>query len=236
MGRAQFLTGLLAAVVVCGAVLGMRELAWLQPLELVVYDQYQRLASPEPASPSQVVVVEIGERDIREQGHWPLSSTVLAAALRVIAEAGPRAIGLDIYRDLPVEPGEAQLARIFAEEPRIIAVRKFGDFEGDAILGPPALEGSDPVGFNDVVPDPDTTVRRGLLFQNADDSEVDFAFALRVALLALGIQPAPDPERPEWLRLGQTTLPPLESTDGGYVDLDAAGYQFLLDFGAGRAG
>jgi adenylate cyclase len=31
-------------------------------------------------------------------------------------------------------------------------------------------------------------------------------------------------------------LPPLESTDGGYVDLDAAGYQFLLDFGAGRAG
>jgi adenylate cyclase len=115
-------------------------------------------------------------------------------------------------------------------------VRKFGDIAEEYIPGPPALEDSDRVGFNDLVLDPDRTVRRGLLFQNSDDSVVDFAFALRLALLSLEMNPAPDPEHPEWLRLGPTTLRPLESSDGGYNGLDAAGYQFLLDFGAGRGG
>lgn len=36
------------------------------------------------------------------------------------------------------------------------------------------------------------------------------------------------------MRLGNATLPPFESNDGGYVGADAAGYQLLLDFRGGE--
>jgi hypothetical protein len=49
-------------------------------------------------------------------------------------------------------------------------------------------------------------------------------------LSRLGIVPAPDPVQTEHLRLGQTTIPPLAADEGGYVDADDRGYQFLLDY------
>jgi adenylate cyclase len=233
MSPSQLFATLAAAAVVFAAVMGVREMAWLQGLELTVYDQYVRRASPPPVSPSRVTLLEIAERDIREQGHWPLSDATLALALEKLVEADPRVIGLDIYRDLPVPPGESQLERLLERETRIVAVRKFGDVEADAIPGPPVLEGSDRIGFNDVLLDPDYTVRRGLLFLDSGGSKVDYAFALRVALLALAAEnviPTADSRRPDWLRLGPNTLRPFEMNDGGYTGADAAGYQFMLDF------
>ena len=40
------------------------------------------------------------ERDIREQGHWPISDRTLAEAISALLEAGAQVIGLDLYRDL----------------------------------------------------------------------------------------------------------------------------------------
>jgi adenylate cyclase len=39
-----------------------------------------------------------------------------------------------------------------------------------------------------------------------------------------------DPQNPDYLRLGRTTIRPFEANDGGYVRADAAGYQYLLDY------
>jgi adenylate cyclase len=66
-----------------------------------------------------------------------------------------------------------------------------------------------------------------------------YSLPLRLALLYLqaeGIMPQPDPSNPQYLRLGATTIRPFEMNDGGYVDMDARGYQFLLDFKGGREG
>ncbi len=125
------------------------------------------------------------------------------------------------------------------EDDRIIAVYKFGDPETGGIPGPPALAGSARVGFNDVLFDTDETVRRGLLFQDDGESEVESAFSLLIALKALateGIHPAPDSTEPSWLALGPATLRPFESNDGGYIRADAGGYQMLVDFAAGKEG
>ena len=68
----------LIALVVAFAVVGFRDLGWLQSLELEVYDT---LLEGEPLSASSdVVLIEITEQDIAEQGHWPLSDRVLAEA------------------------------------------------------------------------------------------------------------------------------------------------------------
>jgi adenylate cyclase len=239
--RSTVIAAALIGALVLAGVLGLRAAGWLQPLELAVYDQYLRHASraPEVGSSSPVLMLEITEQDIREQGHWPLSDHTLAEALRALLEAGVRAIGLDIYRDLPVPPGERQLEKILREEPRVVAVRKSGDVDSGGIPGPPVLEGSDRVGFNDILLDPDSTVRRGLLFLDDGEGAVEYAFGLRVALAALAheeVFPAPDPAKPDWLRLGSTTLRPFAGNDGGYAGEDDAGYQFMLDFAGAEEG
>jgi len=228
----------IVTAVVFAAVLALREAGVLQSLELLVYDQWTRSASEAPQPDSHIVLVQITEQDIRKLGHWPLSDQILADTLRILVAAGARAIGLDIYRDLPVPPGEQALRRVLGGEPRIVAVSKSGDLNSDGIPAPPVLRGTDRVGFNDILVDPDGTVRRGLLFLDDGDGAAEYSFALRVALVALardGVYPEADPEHPEWLRLGGSTLRPLGGSDGGYSGEDDAGYQFLLNY-AGAEG
>ena len=119
MGLFRLATAVAAGLAVFAVVVALRALGALQPLELAVYDQYLRRARP-AAGPSSVVVVEITEDDIREQGHWPISDRAMAEALQVLVDSGAQAIGLDLYRDLPVSPGEEMFRRMLREETRII--------------------------------------------------------------------------------------------------------------------
>jgi adenylate cyclase len=147
-------------------------------------------------------------------------------------ESRPRAIGVDIYRDLPVAKGHRELADILTKNPSIIAVMKFGGAGQASVPPPAALRGTEQVGFNDVLVDRDGVVRRGLLFLD-DGEHTAYSFSLRLALLYLekeGIMPQPDPANPQYLRLRDTTFTPLQATDGGYTRMDARGYQFLLDY------
>ena len=59
------------------------------------------------------------------------------------------------------------------------------------------------------------------------------SFSLQLALRYLrpeGLTILPDPDDPDIVRLGATTIPPFEKNDGGYVREDDEGYQFLLDY------
>lgn len=226
----------IAAALASVLVLVLRSAGSFVGAELAVYDRLLRRAAESISLPDPpIVMVQINEEDIREQGHWPISDRTLADAIAKLTDAGAKVIGLDLYRDLAVPPGQETFRRLLRESPSVIAVRKFGDPNTRGIPGPPVLAGSGRVGFNDVIFDTDETVRRALLFQDDGAGEIESSFALLVALRATGVSPAPDPVRPEWLRLGPTTLPPFEANDGGYVGADAAGYQLLLDFAAGES-
>ena len=186
---------------------------------------------------SRIVVIAVTEQDIQNQGGWPLSDAVLARTMETVARYGPRAIGLDIYRDVPVPPGSEALAAVFRGDRRIIVVTKFGEGQSDGVPPPAVLKGSDQVGFNDILVDSGGTVRRGLLFLD-DGASVLPSFALQLGLLYLqgeGVTAQADPRDPGLLRLGRTTLRPLEPNDGAYVGADTRGYQFLLDFKRGMA-
>jgi adenylate cyclase len=237
--RAGLRASAVSGGLVCALVLSLAWMGLLEPLELTLYDHYLwRFAAP-PAEPSSLLLVEIGEQDIREQGHWPISDRSLADALRALLDAGAGAIGLDLYRDLPVAPGVDSFDRLLREEPRVVAVHKFGALDAEGIAGPVALEGSDRIGFNDLLLDADGVVRRALLYQDDGSGEVEPSFALVLALHALadrGVVATPDPQRPEWLRLGAATLRPFEAYDGGYAAADDSGYQMLLDHARGTRG
>ena len=230
--RAPVGTGFLVIILVSVAILGLRGCGNLESLELAGYDWFIRLRPSDPGADPRLVLVTITEQDIQALGSWPLSDDVLAQTLDFVTRFGPRAIGVDIYRDLPVPPGSERLQDFLRRNGRIIWVTKFGQGKMDGIPPPAALRGTENVGFNDIVVDPGGVVRRGLLFIDDGVTTVT-AFALRLALLYLGpegIVLQPDPEHPEQLRLGPNTLRPLEPYDGPYAAADTRGYQFLLDF------
>lgn len=53
----------------------------------------------------------------------------------------PTVIGLDIYRDLPFEPGHEQLIKLLAETPNLLGIEKVvGDKSLESVAAPPILK------------------------------------------------------------------------------------------------
>ena len=229
--RSSLLTSLFVGTLVFFGIIGLRSTGSLESLELTAYDWYVRLQPEVPELDSRIVLIEINESDQNEAG-WPLTDATVAKVLEILSRYHPRAIGLDIYRDIPVLPGSKELNTIFTKNHNIIAAMKFGGDGRVGISPPPALKDTDQIGFNDILVDPGGIVRRGLLFLD-DGKDVYYSFALRLALLYLqreGVTPKPDMVNPEYLQLGKTTIRPFGPNDGGYIGADARGYQFLLNF------
>jgi Predicted transmembrane sensor domain len=227
----------LVGIAVAGIVLGLRAARALEPAELALYDRFLMIRAPGADAPPdpRITIVTVTERDIQEQGTWPLPDGVLARTINTLLVLGPRAIGLDIYRDVPVAPGTAELDYIFAGKHPVVVVTKFGEGGLSGVAPPAETKGTDKVGFNDIVVDSGGIVRRGLLF--LDDGQTTlYSFPLRLALLYLapdGMGLGADPRDETIVRLGQTSIRPLAAYDGPYVGLDAGGYQFLADYRAG---
>jgi adenylate cyclase len=228
---------ILVAAAVTSSVLAVRAVAVLEPAELAAYDAFVRtnVALREVDPDPRIVIVTVTERDIQELGAWPLPDGVLARMFEGLLALGPRAIGLDIYRDVPVAPGTAELDDVLRRDPRIIVVTKFAEGSSAGVRPPAVLAGTEQVGFNDIVIDAGGTIRRALLFLD-DGQTIMYSFALRLALLYLapdGIGLGPDPADESMVRIGRTTIRPLGRNDGPYVGLDAGGYQFMADFRGG---
>lgn len=222
----------MVGVCVAGVTLGLRSLGRLEPLELAAFDHLVRRVWEGPERDPRVALVVVTEGDIQATGEWPISDERLAQAVAAIDAAGARAIGVDIYRDVPVPPGHEALNERLRETPRAIFITRFAS-PGETGVAPPAvLAGTDQVGFNNIVLDADGVVRRMALFMDAADGSVGYAFPLLASLLYLadeGIHPVPDPDHPELLRLGRSTYRPVDPTLGGYHPVDSGGYQTLLD-------
>ncbi|MGA2402507.1 MAG: adenylate/guanylate cyclase domain-containing protein [Syntrophobacteraceae bacterium] len=226
--------GALLFLLVCAAVIGLRSGGKLQFLEIALYDHFVQLQPQVSFPESRILLVTISEADINNLGHWPMSDGEMARLLQNLIMQGPRVIGLDIYRDIPVPPGGEELVRVFSNWKRIVTVRKIGD-EGSPGVPPPYMvsEGNQ-VGSNNIVIDPRGVVRRGLLFLS-DKNGSYRSFPMLVASCYLApehIFPVAAPSAPTIMKLGQAVFVPLKANDGAYVELDAGGYQFLLDFSA----
>jgi adenylate cyclase len=216
---------------VFAGVMGTREAGWLVSWELGAFDNYLR-ARPSETSDPPVAMVWIREEEITEFGH-PLPDRVLVDALERVLDAEPRAIGVDIYRDRPTGEGWEDLRALLLASPRIVVVEKLPDARQPAVPAPPFLQDRSQVGFADIAPDRDGVTRRGLLMLWDEEGQAYLSLSLQLALRHLhadGITMTADPERPEFVRIGATTLPPIDANLGGYKRADAGGYQYLLDY------
>ncbi len=223
---------LFACGFVFSTVLGLRAAGQLQFLELKAFDNLLAPRTRTRIDPLPITILGITENDIKQLRRWPLTDSALANVLEGLARRGARVIGVALYRDFPVPPGTKRFTSVLQGNEQIVVVEKLSRANEVGIAAPFGMQASNRVGFSDAVVDSDGIVRRGLLFMD-DGQRVFYSFGLRLALLYLqseGIVPEPGLPDPSFLRLGATTLEPLDSDFGGYVDMDARGYQIMLDF------
>src|SRR5436853_4284560 len=137
--QSPLVVGLVISLLVFVDLLGLRLAGSFEALELAVYDWYLRLRPDAPAD-ARIVLVTVTENDIRQQGTWPLPDATIARVLDILAASQPRAIGLDIYRDIPVPPGHDVLETVLRSHPNIVAIMKVGlTAETETSVPPPAV-------------------------------------------------------------------------------------------------
>lgn len=213
-----------------GCVIALRMTGILQAWELETLDFGFRLRPLEPVD-QRVVIVGIDEPDLRQVGQWPIPDAVMAQLLKKLQTYNPRAIGLDIYRDLPVEPGHAELLQVYRTLPNLVGIQQIKDKASAGIPAPPNLDPVRQIGFNNLIFDPDNKIRRGLLYLR-DNGKQHKSFALVLSTIYLkqaGITPEAASSDSRYLQLGKATFRILEPYDGAYAKVDTGGYQILAN-------
>jgi CHASE2 domain-containing sensor protein len=217
-------------------VLGLRSLGWLQIPELRAFDQLMR-QRPHENTDDRILIVEATEEDINRYG-FPLPDITVAAIIQQLQTHQPRVIGLDIFRDRPVGNGHTQLMQLLRQNNTIIGLcsGKIADNPNKPGISPPPGMVLDRVGFSDVVKDPDDVLRRHLLFmqpRSDDPCQTEDALGVKTALhylMAQGVDLEYLPS--DRIQLNKTILTPLETNTGAYQNLDARGFQILLNYRA----
>ncbi|WP_241993405.1 CHASE2 domain-containing protein [Trichormus variabilis] len=233
----QFLNSWRAVLLITPSVAGfiilMRVLGLFQMIDWAALDQFFKLRPPEPQD-SRIVIVTIDEDTIRKVGTWPIPDAVLAKMLDKIRQQKPVAIGLDLYRDLPVQPGNEQLIQILKSTPNLIGVKKVvGDGLGPEVNPHPILSKRDQIAASDLLLDADGKVRRGLISLESKSGEEVVSLGTQLSLMYLekkGIELKELDAEKRHYQLGKATFIPFEKNDGGYIRADDRGYQILLNF------
>ncbi len=223
--------GVVPGTIVLGIVFLARFTGNLQFLEWTTLDYFLRLR-PHETIDERVVVVGINEDDLRSVGSYPIPDREIAALIQKLQVHKPRVIGIDIFRDLPVEPGHSELVKTFKSFNNIIGLEKVLPVQ----VAPPADLPHKQVGFSDAIPDADGNLRRALIGTNTTKG-YNFYLALRLAktyLSAENITLENGIRDRGAMRFGTVELPRFGSNFGGYVGADAGGVQILQNFRSGR--
>jgi CHASE2 domain-containing sensor protein len=205
----------------------------LQFLEWIALDHLLRSRSPEPTD-TRIVILGIDELDIRQIGAYPIPDAAIADLITLLQRYQPAVIGLDVFRNPPVEPGSAKLIEVLKTSPNVIAV--------DRVILPQIPPPSDiprsRVGFSDILLDADGRVRRSLLGTPNPSRLKDYRFSLaqrlaKAYLERFGFTIGNGIRDPAAMRFGTIEIPRLRPNSGGYAGLDAGGVQALINFRSG---
>ncbi len=231
----QSSSGIAVTLGLTGTVMAINSFGWLQLLEFQAFDLFTR-HQPAVEKDARIVVLEVAEQDISALGRWPIADEKLAELLENINGYEPRAVGLDLYRDVEVPPGLNRLTKAYEAMPTLVGVEKA---VGQTVPPSPILKSLGQVGLADLVLDPDNRVRRSLISVQASPDEVKLGMSTTLALHYLaeeGIGPEMLEDGSGTIRLGQSTFDALGDRSGGYQGIDSGGYQMMLNYRGGKGG
>ncbi len=118
------------SLMVTSMLVGIRHLGMLQRWELQDFDRSIAIR-PEEGRDGRILIVAITEEDFQlpeqKQRIGSLSDLALGKLLEKLAQFQPRAIGLDIYRDRPVDIKQPKLANFLKHNDNFFAICKVSD-------------------------------------------------------------------------------------------------------------
>jgi len=231
--RRPVVKALLVANLVVVVLLPVREDGWLQALELTAYDALLKNFATTSQS-KDVFLVVTTEEDISRFG-YPIADHLLATVLARVFAGGPKAVGVDLYRDIPTgSAGYEALQVLQRTHPELLWVFKLPDAGNNGVQAPVALRGTGREVLADNVTDAGGVVRRALLI--AEDARAQRNWqTMGVALAQIYLNTSLRlGEHADELMLGRGRIPLLTEPYGPYAQVDASGYQMLFDFSGGH--
>jgi CHASE2 domain-containing sensor protein/CheY-like chemotaxis protein len=224
--------------IVAVSVCAMQPLGLLRDVDWSVNDTTLRMRPQAPVDES-IVIVYADEADVVDL-LWPLSDRILTDLLKRIDAAEPIAVGLDIFRDIPVgsEADLQELHRFMGTMESLYGIDHLATNQLKVVAPPPILEEQDRVGFANLPVDADLRIRRLMLSwkaPGADKFRSSLALLLAERYLAQRHNIKTEIVNPETfkVRLGAVEFTPL-SADRGYYHSPAAdqidGYQIPFDY------
>ncbi len=201
-----------------------------QFLELLAYDAWVQFQIPQLPD-SRLLIVGITEQDIQNQRRWPLSDATVADLLSALQRDQPKVIALDLFRDIPHQPGHEQLQSILQAD-NIVVANQLSAPNGEGGVAAPAGVPKERIGFVDLVIDPDNVVRRGLIAVSSRSGKKYYSFALQASLRYLADSSIQPEFTPQTLRLAKATFNRLRVDSGAYQlpSSEVAGWQTLMRF------
>ena len=224
-----------AVLIGCFTTIVFNSLGWLQTSEHQLYNYYMRSRPLEPQD-EKIVIVGLTEKDIEKFG-FPIEDDTLVALLTKIKAQNPRAIGLDLHRNVNIgEKSNKKLDNIFSSTPQLIGVEKTdgGNPYYRSISPPTELEKLARTGASEIIEDGENgVVRRGYLYvQKSTEEEPIPSLGLAVALKYLeteNVVPTGYGEQ-YWLKLNDAIFPLLEANQLFYSELDIDNYQTIINY------
>lgn len=219
-------------IIVLVLVVLIRMLGGMQSLELMFLDSMLRLRPIEQFD-ERVVIVGIDAKDIQLVKQYPIPDGKIADLLTKLQTYKPRAIGLDLFKDVPVKPGSEQLTRVLKANKNIIGIEKIlppGEVPPHKSLSP------EQIGFVDLRNDLDSKFRSYLLYTPNPKNPQEGKFSLAMQLVtqyfrAEGIELETGINDADALMISSKELPRITNKNfGGYVDIDDAGLSILINF------
>ncbi|MEG4507980.1 CHASE2 domain-containing protein [Microcoleus sp. F6_B4] len=235
-------TVLVASVLVTGAIVGMRSLGLLEPLEKIAFDRLAQIM-PDKGLDSRLLIVEATADDFRQlNNEYPLQDKTIVRVLEKLNKHQPRTIGLNIYRNVPQGQGRDDLIKYLQKNERVIPICIFPSEKiPEGIVPIPNLPDSRP-GFGDIVEDSDRAIRRHLLAMKpypSSQCKTFFSLSFQLALHYLQNQPnstadritkLPVEFREHYWKVGKTDFKNLETNRGFYQKENLGGFQIILNY------
>lgn len=227
--KRRWLAVLITTPTVAGLVIIIKMAGLFQLLEWATYDQFFRIRPAEPID-ERLLIVTVDESDINYVKKWPLPDQTLAQLIKTLQLNKAGVIGLDFYRDLPVQPGHQDWQKVMKSTPNLIGVEKALGMK----VGPPqTLSKLKQVALTDLLVDADGKVRRALLSHYTSDRKLRFGLGSKIALMYLeerGLTLKTLDRTKKHYRLGKGVFVPFSGDEGAYVRTNSAGYQIFLNY------
>lgn len=210
------------------AVIAASTAGWFQLIEWTALERFFAMR-PSEDSEKRILIVTIDEKDITKIGQWPIPDIDLANALKRLNQYQPAGIGMDIYRDLPVEPGHQELVKVMQTTSNLVGIKKM---LGEKVAPSPTLSELDRVALADLLLDRDGKIRRALLFAGDENGNTFASLAAYLSILYLenkSIELASDAEGKS-IKFGNSVTYKLTGDEFAYRGVDVNGYQILLNY------